>query len=72
MLSRSDSERQRNLMIHDQCPLPVYFSQMVVREKNEKNVCECEEVLEVWKDNFKNLCTPKVDDTFDETHVSKV
>ena len=27
ILSRSDSERQRNLMIHDQCPLPVYFSQ---------------------------------------------
>ena len=28
MLSRSDSERQRNLMIHDQRPLPVYFSQV--------------------------------------------
>ena len=26
MLSRSDSERQQNLMIHDQRPLPVYFS----------------------------------------------
>ena len=30
ILSRSDSERQRNLMIHDQCPLPVYFSQAEV------------------------------------------
>ena len=29
ILSRSDSERQRNLMIHDQRPLPVYFSQVV-------------------------------------------
>ena len=29
MLSRSDSERQRNLMIHDQYPLPVYFSQII-------------------------------------------
>ena len=29
MLSRSDSERQQNLMIHDQYPLPVYFSQPV-------------------------------------------
>ena len=28
ILSRSDSERQLNLMIHDQCPLPVYFSQI--------------------------------------------
>ena len=28
ILSRSDSERQRNLMIHDQRPLPVYFSQI--------------------------------------------
>ena len=26
-LSRSDSERQRNLMTQDQCPLPVYYSQ---------------------------------------------
>ena len=31
MLSRSDSERQRNLMIHDQCPLPVYFSQVLLK-----------------------------------------
>ena len=31
VLSRSDSERQRNLMIHDQCPLPVYFSQVLAR-----------------------------------------
>ena len=29
ILSRSDSERQRNLMIHDQRPLPVYFSQIL-------------------------------------------
>ena len=28
MLSRSDSERQRNLMTQDQCLLPVYYSQM--------------------------------------------
>ena len=28
ILSRSDSERQRNLMIHGQRPLPVYFSQI--------------------------------------------
>ena len=28
ILSRSDSERQRNLMMHDQCPLPVYYSQV--------------------------------------------
>ena len=31
ILSRSDSERQRNLMTHDQCPLPVYFSQIYTR-----------------------------------------
>ena len=28
ILSRSDSERQRNLMMHAQCPLPVYYSQV--------------------------------------------
>ena len=28
ILSRSDSERQRNLMMQDQRPLPVYYSQM--------------------------------------------
>ena len=28
ILSRSDSERQRNLMMQDQCPLPVYYSQV--------------------------------------------
>ena len=30
MLSRSDSKRQRNLMIHDQRPLPVYFYQVMM------------------------------------------
>ena len=30
ILSRSDSERQQNLMIHDQRPLPVYFSQLEI------------------------------------------
>ena len=29
MLSRSNGERQRNLMIYDQRPLPVYFSQLI-------------------------------------------
>ena len=42
------------------------------KKNNKKNVNECEEVLEMWKDNIKNLCTPNVDDTFDETHISKV
>ena len=30
ILSRSDSERQRNLMMHYQCPLPVYYSQTIL------------------------------------------
>ena len=30
ILSRSDSERQRNLMMHAKCPLPVYYSQVCV------------------------------------------
>ena len=30
ILSRSDSERQRNLMMQDQCPLPVYYSQIAL------------------------------------------
>ena len=38
ILSRSDSERQRNLMIHDQRPLPVYFSQGYHREDPECGV----------------------------------
>ena len=29
VLSRSDSERQRNLMMQDQCPLPVYYNQVM-------------------------------------------
>ena len=28
IISRSDSERQRNLMMQDQYPLPVYYSQL--------------------------------------------
>ena len=32
ILSRSDSERQRNLMMQDQCPLPVYYSQLFISE----------------------------------------
>ena len=31
IFSRSDSERQRNLMMQDQRPLPVYYSQMIPR-----------------------------------------
>ena len=30
VLSRSDSERQRYLMTQDQCPLPVYYSQVLL------------------------------------------
>ena len=39
MLSRSDSERQRNWMIHDQRPLPVYFSQVVTKSLGYEISC---------------------------------
>ena len=29
-LSMTHSERQQNLMMHGQCPLPVYYSQIVL------------------------------------------
>ena len=45
ILSRSDSERQRNLMMFDQCPLPVYYSQIRLNSQRVRVCLQTEDNL---------------------------
>ena len=56
ILSRSDSARQRNLMIQDQCPLPVYYSQV-------KYIGTCVHFIRKWLENILKIRSKK-DDSF--------
>ena len=41
---------------------------LAIRDKHDKIVHEPAEVLQVWKQHFETLVTPKESDTFDHLH----